>query len=124
MGRAELRRAKKIKEKRKTATYNLTKAQLDDMVEEAVAERINAVKKEAAEEAVNTALVLTLALPLEVLMVNYWKKTYAKRIPKFTEQVLEYYQKWESGEITMEDLQRDLWEYGGVRLEKTEGKQT
>jgi hypothetical protein len=45
MGRAELRRAKKIEEKRKTATYNLTKAQLDDMVEEAVAERINAVKK-------------------------------------------------------------------------------
>lgn len=94
------------------------------MVEEAVAERINAVKKEAAEEAVNTALVLTLALPLEVLMDNYWKRTYVKRIPKFTEQVLEYYQKWESGEITMEELQRDLWEYGGVRLEKTEGKQT
>ena len=114
MGRAELRRAKKIEEKRKTATYNLTKAQLDDMVEEAVAERIKAVKKEAAEEAVNTALVLTLSLPLEVLMDNYWKKTYAKRIPKFTE----------SGEITMEELQRDLWEYGGVRLEKTEGKQT
>lgn len=45
MGRAELRRAKKIEEKRKTATYNLTKAQLDDMVEEAVVERIKAVKK-------------------------------------------------------------------------------
>lgn len=120
MGRAELRRAKKIEEKRKTATYNLTRAQLDDMIEEAVSERIKVIKKESTDDAINTALVLTLALPLEVLMNSYWRKTYAKRIPKFTEQVLDYYRKWESGEITMEDLQNDLWEYGGVRLEKTE----
>ena len=38
MGRAERRRALKNEQKAKTATYNLTKAQLDAMVREGIAE--------------------------------------------------------------------------------------
>jgi hypothetical protein len=77
------------------------------------------LKKEAAEEAINTAMILLLTLPLEVLMDFYWKKSYAKKIPEFTEHVLDYYNKWENGELDMEKLQEDLWIYGGVKLEKT-----
>jgi len=36
MGRAEIRRAMKNEKKTKTATYNLTKAQLDAMVREQI----------------------------------------------------------------------------------------
>lgn len=116
MGRAERRRAQKNEQKAKTATYNLTKAQLDAMVREGIAEELARVKKEATEEAVNTAMVLLLTLPLEVLMDHYWKKSYAKRIPGFTNHVLEYYEMWQNGELDMDELKEDLWKYGGVKI--------
>lgn len=116
MGRAERRRAQKSEQKAKTATYNLTKAQLDAVVREQVEKELGQIKQEATDDAVNTAMVLLLTLPLEVLMDYYWTKSYAKRIPKFTERVLEYYEMWQKGELDMDELKEDLWKYGGVKL--------
>lgn len=124
MGRAERRRTQKLEQKEKTTTYNLTKAQLDVMVREKIGDELIRVKQEATDDAVNTAMVLLLALPLEVLMDHYWTKSYAKRIPKFTERVLEYYERWQNGELDMEKLKEDLWEYGGVKLVESEGEAT
>lgn len=45
-------------------------------------------------------------------------------IPKFTELVLEYYERWQNGELDMEKLKEDLWEYGGVKLVESEGEAT
>ena len=72
------------------------------------------------EDAINTAMTLLLVLPMEVLMDHYWKKTYAKKIPEFTELVLQYYERWQNGELDMDEMKKDLWEYGGVRLEERE----
>ncbi len=124
MGRAERRRTQKLEQKEKTTTYNLTKAQLDAMVREKIGDELIRVKQEATDDAVNTAMVLLLTLPLEVLMDHYWTKSYAKRIPKFTERVLEYYERWQNGELDMEKLKEDLWEYGGVKLVESEGEAT
>ena len=124
MGRAERRRAQKLKQKEKTTTYNLTKPQRDVMVREKIGDELIRVKQEATDDAVNTAMVLLLTLPLEVLMDHYWTKSYAKRIPKFTERVLEYYERWQNGELDMEKLKEDLWEYGGVKLVESEGEAT
>ena len=118
MGRAEIRRAMKNEKKAKTATYNLTKAQLDAMVREGIGNELERVRQQATDDAVNPAMILLLTLPLEVLMDHYWKKSYTKRIPEFTSHVLEYYEKWQNGELDMEKLKEDLWEYGGVRLEE------
>lgn len=116
MGRAEMRRAMRNEKKVKTATYNLTKDQLDALVKEQIGEELKRVKQEATEEAVNTVMVLLLALPLEVLMDHYWPKSYAKRIPEFTNYVLEYYEKWQNDELDMDKLKEDLRKYGGVEL--------
>lgn len=116
MGRAEMRRAMRNEKKAKAATYNLTKAQLDALVKEQIGEELKRVKQEATDEAVNTAMVLLLTLPLEVLIDHYWPKSYAKRIPEFTNYVLEYYEKWQNGELDIDELKEDLWEYGGVKL--------
>ncbi len=83
-------------------------------------DRIAEVKQQATEEAIDAALVLLLTLPLEVLMDYYWPKSYAKRIPEFTNHVLEYYNMWQNGELDMDKLKEDLWEYGGVRLERNQ----
>ena len=79
MGRAERRRAQKLEQKAKTATYNLTKAQLDAAVREQVGKELERIKQEATDDAVNTAMVLLLTLPLEVLMDHYWTKSCAFR---------------------------------------------
>lgn len=55
-------------------------------------------------------------------MDHYWKKTYAKKIPEFTELVLQYYELWQNGELDMDEMKKDLWEYGGVRLEEREAE--
>ena len=107
MGRAERRRQEKLKNQ-KPRTYTLTDVEIDEM------------KKDIAAQAVNTAMTLMLVLPMEVLMDHYWPKTYAKKIPEFTQHVLDMYGQWVDGKLDMEKLKADLWEYGGVRLEETE----
>lgn len=84
MRRAELRRSVKNEKKTKTATYNLTKSQLDAIVREKIGEELVRIKQEATDSVVNTAMILLLTLPLEVLMDYYWPKSYTKRIPEFT----------------------------------------
>lgn len=122
MSRAEMRRMQREKKKAKTATYNLTKEQLDAMVEERISQRIKEVKEEATYDAVNTAMTLMLVLPMEVLMDHYWKKSYAAKIPEFTNYVLKYYERWMKGELDMDEMKEDLWVYGGVRLEESEDR--
>lgn len=121
MNRAEIRRLEREKIKEKTRTYNLTKAQLDTFVRERVQSELNdikaKIKKEATEDAVNTAMVLMLTLPLKVLMDDYWTGEQLEQIPEFTDKVIEYYEKWQNGELDIDKLREDLWNYAGVRLE-------
>lgn len=113
MGRAERRRLEKQKGKQ-VKTYNLTRPQLHNAVRQVTEEDLKRIKQEA--------MTLLLVLPMEVLMDHYWKKTYAKKIPEFTELVLQYYERWQNGELDMDEMKEDLWEYGGVRLEEREAE--
>lgn len=106
MNRSERRRAGK---KDKVATYTLTQ------------EQINRIKQEASKEAIDTAFTLMLALPLEVLKDKYWVKSAKRRLPKFLDNVLSLYDSWNKGELTIEELREDLWEYGGIKLEAPKG---
>lgn len=116
MGRAAYRREMKERLKAQNTTYTITKAQLDTMVRDKIQGQLDTIKKEATEEAVNTAMILMLTLPIEVLMDHYWQKSYDKRLPGFVEHVLEYYSKWQNGELDMDKLRHDLWEFGGIKL--------
>ena len=117
-----MRRMQREQKKAKTATYNLTKEQLNAMVEERIGSRIKEAKEAATYDAVNTAMTLMLVLPMEVLMDHYWQKSYATKIPEFTNYVLKYYERWMKGELDMDEMKKDLWEYGGVRLEESEDR--
>lgn len=121
MSRAERRRAEKQAQKDKTATYNYTKEQLDAVVRAKVMEEVATLIKQTRDEAVEVALTLMLALPLEVLKDKYWVKSAKERLPKFMDSVLSLYEKWNKGEVTMEELREDLWEYGGIKLEDPKG---
>lgn len=120
MTRQQRRAAERKEEKSKTKTYNLTEAQLQDYVKNALDRELKDSYEEIINETINTSMALMLTLPLEVLMDHYWQRSYAKRIPIFTKYVLEYYEKWQNGELDMDKMKEDLWKYGGVRLEAEE----
>ena len=123
MNRAERRRQKKQEEKAsKPPVYNYTPESLRNQIKweanQEYMEKMKKVKEEATADAVNTAMVLLLTLPCEVLMENFWQKSSSKNIPKFLDLVLNYYDRWQSGELNMGKLKQDLWEIGGIRLEE------
>lgn len=120
MNRQQRRAAERKEQKARTKTYNLTEAQLQAYVRQAIEKELKNDHEEIMNESTNTAMILLLTLPLEVLMDHYWPKSYAKKIPEFTNYVLEYYERWQNGELDMDKLKEDLWEYGGVRLEAEE----
>ena len=120
MNRQQRRAAERKEQKARTKTYNLTEGQLQAYVRQAIEKELKNDHEEVMNESTNTAMILLLTLPLEVLMDHYWPKSYAKKIPEFTKYVLEYYERWQNGELDMDKLKEDLWEYGGVRLEVEE----
>ena len=120
MNRAERRRAEREAQKGKTVTYNYTLGQAEQAVKRGIEKELQRVKQEATDDAINTAMVLLFTLPLTVLMEHYWQKSYAQKIPQFTAILLDYYTKWQNGELDMDKMKSNLWEYGGIRLEESE----
>lgn len=120
MNRQQRRAAERRDQKARIKTYTLTEDQLKEHVRRALEVELKDHHEEMMNDAINTAMVLLLTLPLEVLMDHYWPKSYAKKIPEFTSYVLEYYERWQNGELDMDKLKEDLWEYGGIRLEVEE----
>lgn len=121
MNRAERRRMQKNQEKVRTATYNLTKEQLDILVQEQIKSEISKARLEGRREALDNAFILMLSLPMLVLRDFYWKKTYEKKLPEFIDRVMDYYEKWLNEEICMDILTKELWNYGGVKLIEKDG---
>lgn len=120
MNRQQRRATERREQKAKVKTYNFTEAQLNAYVKKTVEEALKENNEEVMSDAVNDVMVLLLTLPLEVLIDHYWPKSCRKRIPEFTQHLLEYYRRWQDGELDMEKCKEDLWEYGGIRLEVEE----
>lgn len=107
MGRAERRRQERQKQK-STAVYTLT------------AEQIEAIKREAIGEAVDTAFVLMMGLPVMVLHDKFdriWKKEH--RLENFIDEVFKLYDSFDKGYITLDDVHQALKDEAGVEIRKT-----
>lgn len=123
MGRAERRRELKKNEKlKKPPVYNYTpeslRGQLKWEANQEFQEKVKKIKAEVYDDAVNAAMMLLLTLPCQVLMEHFWQKSSSKNIPKFLDLVLDYYGRWQNGELDMGKLKKDLWEIGGIRMEE------
>ena len=111
MSRADRRRAGKVTAK-KEATYMLSKAQLEEMI----ADELEKAKQEGYQKGLNHALLLTLAMPCDILMKHYWQKSYVKRLPGFVQHMLNYYNAWLEGDLDIDELKTNLYENGGVKF--------
>lgn len=90
--------------KEKTPTYNLTW------------EQIQQLKKDAAKEAVGELAALTLGLPVMYMMDKEgWGKV---RLNRMVDGILELVDSYEKGYITLEDVQKVIWDEGGTKIEK------
>lgn len=116
MSRAYYRRNKRDKNKRENATFNLTKEQLDILIEKSIKDRLEEIKKES----VDTAMMLTLIIPIQVLIDYYWydldENERSEEISAFADMLVKYYEKWDRGELDIEKARDDLWTYGGIKI--------
>ncbi len=105
MTRAEMKRQKREAEK-KTKTYTLTVAQIED------------IKKKATDEALHQAMVLLFGIPVLVLREQYgWGAQ--KRLPEFAEHIADYYQEFSEGSWTVEEYEQIVMDYTGIGFRVT-----
>ena len=117
MNRAGKRRAKKEENKKKTATYNLTKAQIDREIEKSIGKKLEDIKMESTD----AAMILTLTIPIKVLVEYYWKDLSREELKEetsiFAERMVDYYESWQNGEIDILKLKNELWDLTGIKIE-------
>lgn len=117
MDRAGKRRAKKEENKKKTATYNLTKAQIDREIEKSIGKKLEDIKMESTD----AAMILTLTIPIKVLVEYYWKDLSREELKEetsiFAERMVDYYESWQNGEIDILKLKNELWDLTGIKIE-------
>lgn len=71
-----------------------------------------AMEKEATER----AFLYMLAIPLNVLVNDYWSKSAKKRAPKFIDDVISLYEAVQDGVVSDEELAELLDDMAGVKI--------
>lgn len=110
---------KNNKYRRDDGDFNVSKKRLESVIYESVQSRLNEVKKDAEEEAVTTAVRLMFAVPMTVLMENQWSDSYREKLPEFADLLVDYYHRWQDGKLDIDEMEKELWDYGGIKLEVT-----
>ena len=104
------RKEVKAPKKNKTPTYNFTLEQIEAMM--------NRVREESVQTAVKTLIELTLGLPV---MVMHDKRGWRKgRLEPLVDDILELYNSYENGYLTLEDVREALWEEANIRIQMNE----
>ena len=73
--------------------------------------------KEMEQTATEKAFLYMLAIPLNVLVNDYWSKTAKKKAPKFIEDVMSLYDSVCEGVVKEKELAKLLMDYAGVKIE-------
>jgi len=74
---------------------------------------IDRIKREAAE----TAMVLLLSIPIKVMHEQFgWGMK--KRLPRLSDALIDEYQAFSDGDMTLEEYQNMVYEYCGVKFQK------
>ena len=92
--------------KNKTPTYNMSLAQIQQM------------KANAAREAVQSVIELTLGLPTMILHDKFGFGQV--RLNRFLDETMALYQEYEEGRLSLEDVRDALWDEGGYKIQRKE----
>ena len=72
--------------------------------------------KEMEQEATERAFLYMLAIPLNVLVNDYWSKTAKKKASKFIEDVISLYDSVSEGVVTEKELAKLLEDMAGIKI--------
>lgn len=72
--------------------------------------------KSMQNEAVEMSFLFMLAIPLNVLVADYWPKAPKKKLEKFTSDVISLYESVEKGVVTPEELNDFLYDMTGIKI--------
>lgn len=92
---------------KKEPVYNMKQSDIQNM------------KQTAVDTAMDTAMILLLALPIKVLRDEYGWGT-KKRLPEFAEKLVDEYTKFDSDEHTLEEYEQMVYEYTGIKVDNKE----
>lgn len=79
--------------------------------------RMLEVADKKAKEACEKAFVYMLAIPLNILVNDYWSKTAKKKIPEFIDKTMSLFDSVEKGVVDHAELIELLEEYAGVKID-------
>lgn len=80
---------------------------------------IDRIKREAEEKAIDTVMVLLLSIPIKVMHEKYgWGMK--SRLPELSEALVDEYQAFSDGDMTLEEYQEMVYEYCGVKFKMNE----
>lgn len=78
---------------------------------------IERIKKEAADKAIDSAMILLLSIPIKVMHEKYgWGMK--SRLPELSEAIIDEYQAFSDGDMTLEEYQEMVFEYCGVKFKE------
>lgn len=72
--------------------------------------------KKMEQEATEKAFLYMLAIPLNILVNDYWPKTAKRRSPKFISEVLKLYDAVENDIVSEEELAELLEDMAGIKI--------
>ena len=76
---------------------------------------ITNIKIQATNEAVDRAFMLMISIPISIMHDKYgWGKVRCERL---VEQILDRYEAYNKGFVSLEDLEQCLWDEGGIKIE-------
>lgn len=79
-------------------------------------ESVNRVAEQEVKEMGERAFLYMLAIPLNVLVAEYWPKSAKQKAPRFIEQVIELYEAVQAGSVSEDDLAALLDDMAGVKV--------
>ena|SRR3712207_2471683 len=80
---------------------------------------INKIKRDSTNDAIDAAMILLLSIPIKVMHDKYgWG--IKKRLPELSEALIDEYQSFTDGEMTLQEYQQLVYEYCGIRFERNE----
>lgn len=78
---------------------------------------IERIKREAEEKAIDTSMALLFSIPIKVMHEKYgWGMK--SRLPELSEALIDEYQAFSDGEMSLEDYRKMVFEYCGVKFKE------
>lgn len=73
-------------------------------------------EKKAVDIAREQAFIMMIAIPINILAIDYWEKSAKKRIPEFVDKIAGLYEAVQQGVVTYEQMVEDIKRLSGMEI--------